>query len=169
MMITNLPAPVWMASADNCSGLWSCILALLFWQTKCAQFLDLALDIGHFPRALDVFSYLRSTVPCFLGYYRRPIDDTFTLSFPPSFLYRLCLVALNCFCCSQQSPSTSYGFFCATCEGAVPFVFAVFSSILLQSTPRVYFSFPSRVNRSSLLHTPFRCRSHPLVKDFVCV
>ena len=60
MTITNLPAPVWMASADNCSGamvVYSCCWFFLG-RNQCGRFLDLGHfdDLGIFHDAFGCFS-----------------------------------------------------------------------------------------------------------------
>lgn len=71
MTITNLPAPVWMASADNCSGLWFCILAAgSFGEPIAAGFLTWGTSMtASFTMPSDAFSaaWAGSTVTCFFG------------------------------------------------------------------------------------------------------
>lgn len=150
MTITNLPAPVWMASADNCSGamvLYSC--CWLFWAgTSAAGFLAGHFDdLGIFSRTFGcLFSSLgRFHGSLFLrGDYRRTgIDDELShLSFSSFFSSTggFGSGGAQCFCCSQAKVINEvYGFSAPLGKSAYQFgLRLVQRHTCLQSTPRRY-------------------------------
>ena len=156
MMITNLPAPVWMASADNCSGamvLYSC--CWLFWAgTSAAGFLTWGTSMTWaFPTMpSDAFSvaWAGSTVTCFFGVITvGPELTTAFTSFFSSFFSStgaLAVVALNASAAPRQRSSTkSTVFLRHLASPRTSLVFALFKAYLSTiHSSAVYFSFPSR-------------------------
>ena len=153
----QLPAPVWMASADNCSGamvVYSC--CWLFWAgTSAAGFLTWGTSMtwASFTMPSDAFfsSLGRFHGNLFLrGDYRRTgIDDSFHLFlFFLLFFYRsFGSGGAQCFCCSQAKVINEvYGFSAPLGKSAYQFGLRLVQGILcLQSTPRRYiFLFLSR-------------------------